>query len=267
MSHNARLGQKRKRKKLSAPVPIPAEEHPNLTDDETTHNHPTSNVVEVEAEEEQDEENQEETITLFGNENIPKLNLDEFNAQQARKGVIYLSSIPPFMKISKLRHLLGQFGALGRVYLKPESPLARKKRKKFGGNGKKKFTEGWVEFEDKKIAKKVAAALNGTIIGGKKRGYYHDDMWNMKYLPRFKWRNLTERLAYERAMKQKQLEAEMTQIRKESNLYQAAVFKAKKIAHKKKKRKLEQGGGATQAEEAEEERIRHVPQRTTAVEG
>ena len=41
----------------------------------------------------------------------------------------------------------------------------RKKRKKFGGSGRKAFTEGWVEFQDKKIAKKVACSLNNTIIG------------------------------------------------------------------------------------------------------
>jgi len=36
---------------------------------------------------------------------------------------------------------------------------------KKGGNKRKNFVEGWVEFKDKRIAKKVAAALNGNIIG------------------------------------------------------------------------------------------------------
>jgi hypothetical protein len=31
----------------------------------------------------------------------------------------------------------------------------RKRRKAAGGNGSKQFTEGWVEFADKKIAKQV----------------------------------------------------------------------------------------------------------------
>ena len=44
-------------------------------------------------------------------------------------------------------------------------PLVRKKRKKHGGSGRKTFTEGWVEFKDKRVAKAVAVSLNNTIIG------------------------------------------------------------------------------------------------------
>lgn len=45
---------------------------------------------------------------------------------------------------------------------------------------------GWVEFSDKKIAKQVAESLNNTAIGGKKGDFYHDDIWNLKYLKNFK---------------------------------------------------------------------------------
>ena len=41
----------------------------------------------------------------------------------------------------------------------------RKKRKKYGGSGRKLFTEGWIEFKDKSIAKAVALSLNNTSIG------------------------------------------------------------------------------------------------------
>lgn len=41
----------------------------------------------------------------------------------------------------------------------------RKKRKKHGGSGRKLFTEGWIEFKDKCIAKAVAQNLNNTPIG------------------------------------------------------------------------------------------------------
>ena len=41
----------------------------------------------------------------------------------------------------------------------------RKKRKKYGGSGRKLFTEGWIEFKDKQIAKAVALSLNNTPIG------------------------------------------------------------------------------------------------------
>jgi hypothetical protein len=53
------------------------------------------------------------------------------------------------------------------------APAARKKRLAFGGNRKRKFTEGWVEFLDKKIARRVATALNGQPIGAP-RGWPSD---------------------------------------------------------------------------------------------
>ncbi|SRR6266542_959956 len=46
--------------------------------------------------------------------------LAEFKKAQDNTGIIYLSSIPPFMKPSKIKHLLGQYGNIGRVYLAPE---------------------------------------------------------------------------------------------------------------------------------------------------
>jgi hypothetical protein len=41
----------------------------------------------------------------------------------------------------------------------------KKLRKKMGGNRKKNFAEGWVEFMNKKVAKNVAECLNNNIIG------------------------------------------------------------------------------------------------------
>jgi hypothetical protein len=43
--------------------------------------------------------------------------------------------------------------------------MARKKRQRMGGNKKKKFTEGWVEFLDKGNAKVVAKTLNNQPVG------------------------------------------------------------------------------------------------------
>lgn len=56
----------------------------------------------------------------------------------------------------------------------------KKKRKK----AIKHFTEGWVEFESKKVAKFVAATLNNTQISMRKKSRFYDVMWNIKYLPR-----------------------------------------------------------------------------------
>eukprot|EP00039_Didymoeca_costata_P031032 m.32798 g.32798 ORF g.32798 m.32798 type:complete len:207 (+) comp8451_c0_seq2:180-800(+) len=153
--------------------------------------------------------------------------LEEYNKKQQRKGIIYLSRLPPYMKPAKIKHLMSQYGKVGRVFLKPEDEKIAKKRKKLGGNKKANFTEGWVEFEDKKLARRVAESLNGTRIAREKGSYYHDDMWTMLYLPKFKWHHLTERIAYENAVRQKRLEAEDAQVRRETNIYLENVDKAK----------------------------------------
>ena len=93
-----------------------------------------------------------------------------------------------------MQHLLSQFGEVTRLYLAEEDQALARRRKKAGGNKNKCFTEGWVEFEDKKVAKQVAESLNGTRIGGKKRDFYAEDLWSIKYLRHFKWAHLTEKL-------------------------------------------------------------------------
>lgn len=67
-------------------------------------------------------------------------------------------------------------------------------RKKYTSTKKPHFTEGWVEFKDKKVARSVAEMLNAQPIGGKKGSRWRDDVWTMKYLPRFKWNMLTEQV-------------------------------------------------------------------------
>ena len=46
--------------------------------------------------------------------------------------------------------------------------MHQQKRKNRGGNKKKRYTEGWVEFKKRKIARRVAESLNNTPIGGPK---------------------------------------------------------------------------------------------------
>ena len=46
--------------------------------------------------------------------------LKSFEETDRRRGVVYVSRIPPFMKPVKLRHMLEQFAKIGRLYLAPE---------------------------------------------------------------------------------------------------------------------------------------------------
>jgi ESF2/ABP1 family protein len=87
-------------------------------------------------------------------------------AASKRTGVVYLSRVPPFMKPQKVKQLLSHFGTVGRVFLQPEDPASYARRKRFGGNKKRNFEDGWVEFADKKVAKLVVETLNATTIGG-----------------------------------------------------------------------------------------------------
>ena len=63
-----------------------------------------------------------------------------------------------------------------------------------GKSSGKNFTEGWIEFEDKRVAKQTAQMLNGQPMGGKRRSAYHYDLWCLKYLSKFKWDHLTEEI-------------------------------------------------------------------------
>lgn len=67
-----------------------------------------------------------------------------------------------------------------------ERPLFQaEKRHDAKGKRRKRFVEGWVEFEKKSLAKRVAASLNNTAVGGKRRSAARESLWTMKYLSGF----------------------------------------------------------------------------------
>jgi ESF2/ABP1 family protein len=105
----------------------------------------------------------------------------------------------------------------------------RRKRKKQGGNSGRNFTEGWVEFEDKAEAKRVAASLNGQPMGGRRRSAHYYDLWTIKYLPKFKWDQLTEEINYQRAVKDQRMAAEVSAAKRERDFYLSRVDKAKGV--------------------------------------
>jgi ESF2/ABP1 family protein len=59
------------------------------------------------------------------------------------RGVCYLSRIPPHMDHVRLRHILAQYGELGRIYLAPEDSEAQVHRKRAGGFRGQRFSEGY----------------------------------------------------------------------------------------------------------------------------
>jgi ESF2/ABP1 family protein len=130
------------------------------------------------------------------------------------------------------------------------------------------FTEAWLEFMDKRIAKTVAPMLNAQLIGGKKGDRWRDDIWTMRYLSGFKWEMLGEQvgeydlerslcsynslrqklsphatlhsLAYERQAHQARLRQSLSQSKTEQAEYLRNVELAR-VLDKRRAKKLEQG--------------------------
>jgi ESF2/ABP1 family protein len=169
---------------------------------------------------------------------------EDFNQKLKRRGVVYVARVPPRMTPTRIRALLEEHAVITRVYLAEEDPAVRKRRKKqLGGSGSKRYTEGWVEFEDKKLAKHVAANLNTTPITNRKRSPHHGDLWALKYLPKFQWSHLTEKVAYERRVREQKLRLETMQARRETAAYRELVETGKKldkIEERRKRRRREE---------------------------
>lgn len=150
-----------------------------------------------------DDEEREEPLNT-----LPKpLQIDSiasYNATVDKSGIIYISRIPPGMGPSKVKHILSNYGDIGRIYLVAADPSSSSSKRNDAKHKPHRFVEGWVEFLDKKVARSTAEALNAQTIGdiaiskgSKKNGgskKWRDDVWTMKYLPRFKWNMLSEQV-------------------------------------------------------------------------
>ncbi|XP_037335700.2 activator of basal transcription 1 isoform X2 [Pungitius pungitius] len=150
-------------------------------------------------------------------------------------GVIYLGHIPPRLRPKHLRNLLSVYGEIGRIFLQPEDSQVRRRKKK-SGLRRCDFTEGWVEFRDKRVAKKVAASLHNSPMGTKNRQRFSSDLWCIKYLHRFQWTHLSERLAYEQTVLQQRLRTEVSQAKRETNFYLSNVDKSAHLDLVRRKR-------------------------------
>lgn len=150
-------------------------------------------------------------------------------------GIVYLGHIPPRLRPKHLRNLLSVYGEIGRIFLQPEDRQVRWRKRK-SGLKRCDFTEGWVEFRDKRVAKRVAASLHNTPMGTRKRQRFSSDLWSIKYLHRFQWTHLSERLAYEQTVLQQRLRTEVSQAKKETNFYLNNVDKSTHLDKLRRKR-------------------------------
>lgn len=162
-----------------------------------------------------------------------------------KPGLVYMSYIPPGLKPGRLRRMLSQYADVGRVYLVPEPDARRQRRKKAGGDRGKRYEEGWIEFKDKKEAKRVARGLNATKMGGPRRSRLHEDLWNLKYLPGFTWEHLVEEMSAKKRGKELRMQQEERQAKLERDAYQANAAKAQALENAKKRLEIQGKGVAS----------------------
>lgn len=111
-----------------------------------------------------------------------------------------------------------------------------------GGSSKEMFKDGWIEFQKKAVAKFVGSSLNNQPVGGKKRhNFWRDDLWNLRYLPKFKWHNLVDWQTEKRRSRSARKTAELFQMKKEDHFYLDQVEKKRKMdrtAESREKKRL-----------------------------
>ncbi|PKI83755.1 Esf2p [Malassezia vespertilionis] len=162
---------------------------------------------------------------------LTKEDLETFKKKQEKRGIVYVSRIPPGMTPAKIRHIFSQVGEIGRMYLKPadkNKPGEKRKR------GTMHFAEGWIEFLSKRVAKSAAEMLNAQPIGAlggsahssrrsqsgsRVANRWKDDIWTMKYLKGFRWPMLMEQMTHERASHAARLRMELSQSAYEQHDY------------------------------------------------
>ncbi|KAG7520766.1 activator of basal transcription 1 [Solea senegalensis] len=193
---------------------------------------------EGEAEEEirGDDDDEEEAAAVMKK---TKAKVTSCSKRQVVPGIIYLGHIPPRLRPKHLRNMMSAYGEIGRVFLQPED--SKMKKKKRSGLRRCGFTEGWVEFRDKRVAKRVAASLHNTPMGTRKRQNFSSDLWCIKYLHRFQWIHLSERLAYEQMVLKQRLRTEISQAKRETNFYLNNVEKSAHMNDKRRRKRRQDG--------------------------
>lgn len=164
-----------------------------------------------------------------------KAQLCSSNGKKTVPGIVYLGHIPPRLRPKHMRNMLSLYGEIGRIFLQPEDRSVKRKKKKAGSKASS-FTEGWVEFRSKRIAKQVAASLHNTPMGTRKRNRFSSDLWCIKYLNRFQWCHLSERLAYEKTVLHQRLRTEIALAKRETNFYLSNVEKGESMDKLRKRR-------------------------------
>jgi len=171
-------------------------------------------------------------------ENVPisKENIEDYKEKVRKSGVVYISYIPEGMTVKFLREKLENYG-LTRIYLAPKNKESLGETKK-KSNKKQIFKEGWGEFSNKLMAKLAEFEMNGKPFGGKRNLPFREELWTIKYLHKFKWHHLIEKMNHNKKVREQRLNAEIAQAKRETNFIEKK-FEQSSIINKKRKRENE----------------------------
>lgn len=157
------------------------------------------------------------------------------------RGVIYLSRIPPFMRPSTVRSLLSQHGSITRLFLTPEPPSSYLGRRARGGNKKKSYIDGWVEFASRRDARVCTEAINAQTIG-RKAGFYGNDVWNARFLKGFSWTDLMAGARAEEREREERVKVGLGRELRERKAFLSAVEKGRRDVAKRERREKNMKG-------------------------
>lgn len=170
----------------------------------------------------------------------------EQKQKKRRAGLVYVPFVPAGLKPARMRKLLNEHSdAVGRIYLVPEADEKRKQRKRNGGDRGKRYIEGWVEFTDKKEAKRVVQQLNGQPLGGPRRSRLAESLWNLRYLPGFTWEHLAEELSARKRGRALRAQREERQAKLEKDSFEAASTSARSSEHAQRRLRAKHGDSAS----------------------
>lgn len=108
----------------------------------------------------------------------------------SKPGILYFKTVPRNMPLQIIKAQFRKFGQLGRAFFIPESRRSYEARHKGKSAGPLRFAEGWLEFDNRKEARKAVKLLHMTPVGGKKNTAWENDRWNVEYLKSVDWEDL-----------------------------------------------------------------------------
>lgn len=149
-----------------------------------------------------------------------------------RKGIVFMSYVPPLLSPNALREYVEKWGDIGRIYMKPEDESIARRRKKFKKDSRRRYVSGWIEFLDKRVAKLFIIECNAQPMGGKRKSRFYHDLWSIKYLKGFKWTHLKEEISHQKTLMEKRRVEELATAKRETKYVQSKTAQANHLMQK-----------------------------------